>query len=807
MVDSHCPYCALQCGMSLTVPGPVPAEEPQVGAPPRSRDRLVPRADAPLRLDGGAPTSGSAASSAGPPRLLPVVAPREFPTNRGGLCQKGWTSASVLDASDRLTVPLVRGASGELEPATWDAALDLVAGRLASLAAEHGPQAVGVFGGGGLTNEKAYALGKFARTVLRTPDIDYNGRFCMASAAAGMNRSFGVDRGLPFPLADVGGAQAVLLLGSNVAETMPPAVQHLAGARGRGGLVVVDPRRSVTARLTEDGAGVHLAPVPGTDLVVLLGLLHVLLAEGLADRAYLAERTSGFDDVARSVAAWWPERCEGVSGVPADELRRVARLLAAASPDQGGAGVYVLTGRGVEQSTQGTATVTAAINLALALGLPGRAGSGYGAITGQGNGQGGREHGQKADQLPGYRKIDDPAARAHVAAVWGVDPESLPGPGKPAVQLLRSLGTPDGPKALLVHGSNLVVSAPNASAVVDRLRSLDLLVVCDFVPSETARLADVVLPVTQWAEEEGTMTSLEGRVIRRRKAVDAPGEARSELWILAELARRLGSEVSFPTDPAVVFDELARASAGGPADYSGLSHARLDADEAEAGPGLFWPVPAGEAGASAGAENNTAPVTAPGSGHSVVLDGGADGAPHPGTPRMFLERFPTPDGRARMVPVDHTGPSDDVRADAPVYLVTGRVLQHYQSGAQTHRVADLERMVPAPYVELHPMLGFRLGVPDGARVRLTSARGWVEADARWTDALRPDTVFMPFHWSGVGSVNRVTTDATDPISGMPEFKVCAVDVTPVPTGLSGALPGMGRGASANPAEKEKEAAR
>ncbi|WP_369370710.1 molybdopterin oxidoreductase family protein [Promicromonospora sp. Populi] len=715
-VDSHCPYCALQCGMSLTRP----------------------------RADGG---SGASA---------PVVQPRDFPTNRGGLCQKGWTSAAVLGVADRLVTPLIRGESGELEPASWDAALDLVASRLAALAAEHGPGAVAVFGGGGLTNEKAYALGKFARTVLRTPNIDYNGRFCMASAAAGMNRSFGVDRGLPFPLSDVGGAQAVLLLGSNLAETMPPAVQHLAGARAAGGLVVVDPRRSATARLAEDpgsgrpAEGVHLAPVPGTDLAVLLGLLHVVLAEQLADREYLEARTTGFDDVARSVAAWWPERVEAVSGVPADDLRRVARLLAAAAPVHGGAGAYVLTGRGVEQSTQGTATVTASINLALALGLPGRVGSGYGAITGQGNGQGGREHGQKADQLPGYRKIDDPAAREHVAGVWGVDPETLPGPGLPAVQLLKSLGTPGGPRALMVHGSNLVVSAPNAGRVIDRLKSLDLLVVCDFVPSETALLADVVLPVTQWAEEEGTMTSLEGRVIRRRAVVAPPGEARSELWIFAELARRLGapSALAFPTEPAVVFDELARASAGGPADYSGLSHARLDADEAVGGPGLFWPVPA--------------------------LPG------HAGTPRLFLDRFPTPDGRARLIAVDHSGPSDDVRPGAPFYLVTGRVLQHYQSGAQTHRVAELERLVAEPYVELHPVLGSRIGVPDGARVRLTSSRGRVEATARWTDAVRPDTVFMPFHWSGIGSVNQVTTDATDPISGMPEFKVCAVDVSVVP---------------------------
>ncbi|MEG3614192.1 molybdopterin oxidoreductase family protein [Isoptericola haloaureus] len=728
---THCPYCALQCGMELT------------------------------------PVEGTASSTPAPGgrEPLPVtVNPRDFPTNAGRLCQKGWTAAAVLDVPDRITTPLVRGADGELAPATWDEALELITARVRAIQAEHGPEGVAIFGGGGLTNEKAYALGKFARTVLRTPNIDYNGRFCMSSAAAAGNRAFGVDRGLPFPLTDLGGAEAILLLGSNPAETMPPFVQHLAGARGAAGLVIVDPRRSATARLTEDGQGVHVQPVPGTDLVVLLALLHVVIAEKLVDTAYLTERTAGYDDVVRSVSAWWPERAETVCGVPAEDLRRLARRLAAASPARGGRGAYVLTGRGVEQSAQGTATVTAAINLSLALGLVGREGSGYGCLTGQGNGQGGREHGQKSDQLPGYRKIDDPAARAHVASVWGVDPDTIPGPGKPAVALLNSLATPGGPQALFVHGSNVLVSAPNADRVRERLEALDLLVVCDFVPSETARIADVVLPVTQWAEEEGTMTSLEGRVIRRRQAVDAPGQARSELWLLAELARRLGSGVHFGTDPADVFDELARASAGGPADYSGLSHARLDAHEDGGGSGLYWPCPAPA----------DAPADASGDGHA----GSPARGEHPGTPRMFLDTFGTPDGRARMVPVDHGGPADDVRGDAPTYLVTGRVLQHYQSGAQTRRVPDLDRLVPEPYVELHPQLGLRVGVADGDRVRLTSTRGMVEAVARWTDAVRPEVVFMPFHWGGLGGVNRITSDAVDPISSMPEFKVCAVQVSP-----------------------------
>lgn len=702
--DTHCPYCALQCAMTLT-PSPV---------------------------------AGEGVS----------VAPRAFPTSRGGLCHKGWTSAEVLTLGERITTPLLRGPGGQLEPASWEQALAFIAGKVQAVQDAHGRDAVGVFGGGGLTNEKAYQLGKFTRTVLRTRHIDYNGRFCMASAAAASNRSLGIDRGLPFPVADIGSADAVLLLGSNVADTMPPFVQHLAGVRERGGLIVVDPRRSATAALTDadgqGGGGLHLQALPGTDQTLLLGLLHLVVAEGLVDEEYLAARTSGWDEVRRSVALWWPGRVAATTGVPEESLRRAVAMLAAASPARGGRGAMILSGRGSEQHTDGTDTVTAAINLALALGLPGRPASGYGCLTGQGNGQGGREHGQKSDQLPGYRMIDDPAAREHVAGVWGVDPASLPGKGVPAVELLGKLGGEV--KALFVHGANVLVSAPDATAVRRRLEKLDLLVVCDFVPSETAQLADVVLPVTQWAEEEGTMTNLEGRVLRRRKAIDPPGQVRSELQILADLALALGSDVHFDTEPAVVFDELARASAGGRADYAGLSHAILDAEEEG---GYHWPV----------ASVSTSSTSARSS-----------------TPRLFARRFAHPDGRARMIAVSPGAPADDLRRDAPVYLVTGRVLAQYQSGAQTRRVDALNAVAPAAFVELHPHLARLHQIDDGDDVAVTSVRGTAIARARITTTIRPDTVFMPFHWSGDGMANAVTNDACDPVSGMPEFKVCAVTV-------------------------------
>lgn len=741
-VDTHCPYCALQCAQTAeTLP------------------------------------DGLAAERGGP---IHVVG-RDFPTNRGGMCQKGWTSPRVLAAPDRLCTPLVRTGDGELRAATWDEALDRTARGVREIWRRAGRSGVAVFGGGGLTNEKAYTLGKFARTVLGTPYVDYNGRFCMASAAAGANAVLGIDRGLPFPLADLGGAQAVLLLGSNLAETMPPALAHLTGARARGGLIVSDPRHTPTAALCDDGGGRHLQAVPGTDLELVLGLAHLVLARGWHDAAYLAERTTGLDQLERAVAAWWPERVEAVTGVPREHLERAARLLADASPARGGTGAYVLTGRGVEQSTRGTATVVAAIDLALLLGLPGRVGSGYGAITGQGNGQGGREHGQKADQLPGYRSIEDDSARAHVAAVWGVDPANLPRSGLPAVDLLRRLGTPTGPRALFVHGSNVAICSPRADRVAERLRALDLLVVCDVVPSETALLADVVLPVTQWAEEEGTMTSLEGRVLRRRRVLAPPPGVRSELDVWADLARRLGSPVAFATDPSDVFDELARASAGGRADYSGLSHARLDEGEA-----LYWPCPA--VGPDGGTDGEAG--DGPGSG--------PDGEPrHPGTPRLFLDRFAHPDGRARLtVPPVAAGDapvSAPTAADAdgfPVHLVTGRLLAHYQSGAQTRRVPELVRSAGGVRLELHPLLAEALDVEDGEDVRITTAWGTASIPASVSPDIRYDTVFWPFHYSGADSVNRLVGDEVDPVSGMPRFKVTPARVARagVPAGLPAGLP-------------------
>ena len=685
-IPTHCPYCSLQCGITL-----------QTGTAPHP----------------------------------PVVTPQDdFPTNRGGLCAKGWTSTELLDHPERLAVPLVRDSRDEaLRPATWDDALGRIVAAVRRSQDLYGLDSVGCFGGGGLTNEKAYQFGKFARVALRTSAIDYNGRFCMSSAATASNRAFGIDRGLPFPLTDIAEADAVLMVGSNPADTMPPAMQWFDAGRARGARhVVVDPRVTATAR----GSHLHLQPSPGTDLALANGMLHLAIREGYVDERYVDERTSGFDAVRRAVRGYWPDRVERITGVPAGDLEAAVRILGEAGR------AMILTARGAEQHSSGTDTTQAFVNLALALGLPGRPFSGYGTVTGQGNGQGGREHGQKADQLPGYRRLDDPAARAHVAAVWGVDPDDLPMPGRSAYEMLDRLGTDGGVRTMLVLASNIAVSAPRAGHVAERLRALDFLAVSDFFLSETAAMADVVLPTAQWAEEEGTMTNLEGRVILRRKAMSPPPGVRTDLQILRGLAERLGRD-GFDDEPRNVFDELRRASAGGIADYAGITYERIAAEE-----GVFWPCPATD---------------------------------HPGTPRLFTDDFPTADGRARFHAVEHQGPGEVPDDAYPYVLTTGRLLRHYQSGAQTRRVPALAMSEPDGIVEMHDVLARRIGVASGDMVRLDTRRGTAVMRARVSKAIRQDTVFAPFHWGGDAAANLLTNPALDPHSKMPEFKACAVNVT------------------------------
>ncbi len=697
-IATHCPYCAFQCGMQLDVSG----GEPQV--------------------------RGNS----------------HFPVNNGALCVKGWTAVQTLAHPDRLQSPLARNRHGDLVPVSWEDALGLVVEAIRDTQVRYGPDAVGVLGGGSLTNEKAYLLGKFARVGLGTSNIDYNGRFCMSSGAAAAIQAFGIDRGLPFPVRDIAGADVILLAGSNVAETMPPIMQYFgAQLRNSGRLIVSDPRKTPTA----ETATLHLKNVPGTDAALANGLLHLLIRNRSTNTGYIENCTEGFDAVKASVADYRPEHVERVTGVPEAQLLEAAEMLGSAGT------VMVLTGRGVDQQSQGVNNTLAFINIALALGQVGKRYGGYGCLTGQGNGQGGREHGQKADQLPGYRDIRNPAARRHVASVWGVPEDTIPGPGVSAYEMLDLAGTDDGVRTLLVAGTNPAVSSPNGLHVEERLKALDFMAVSDFFLSETASMADVVLPTTQWAEEDGTVTNLDGRVILRQQATKAPEGVRSDIDLVSELAQRLGKGRYFEyADTEAVFSELRRASAGGVADYSGITYEKIRNKD-----GVYWPCPSRS---------------------------------HPGTPRLFGNadaaaaanglrpppEFPTVSGRARFHAVGHRSPAEVPDPEYPLYLTTGRVLAHYQSGNQTRRLDRLTKTAPEAVLELHPIVARRHNISDHDRVRVETRRGYATFRAKLSTAIREDTVFAAFHWAGTESVNRLTNPALDQTSRMPELKVCAARI-------------------------------
>jgi assimilatory nitrate reductase catalytic subunit len=421
--------------------------------------------------------------------------------------------------------------------------------------------------------------------------------------------------------------------------------------------------------------------------------------------------------------------------VQPDLIRRVAEVWGRARTS------FLLHARGIEQHTKGVDNVLGCINLVLATGRIGREGCGYGTITGQGNGQGGREHGHKCDQLPGNRDIENPDHRAHICKVWGITDAELPRKGKSAVELFEAMH--EGEIAGLLNiCCNPMVSHPDTNFVRETLENLEFLCVIDFFMSETARYADVVLPGSLHEEEEGTSTSAEARVCRIRAAVDPPGNARQDSWILLELARLLGKPHLFPfRNTREIFEELRVASKGGTADYFGITWERIDREM-----GVFWPCP----------EIN-----------------------HPGTPRLFEDhRSYHPDARFHLHPTPYRPSFEVPDAEFPIYYTTGRSVFHYLSGTQTRRIKFLVDQCPGPVCEMHPMLAGKLGLKNRQIVTVESRRGALTVPLEVTESIRPDTVFVPYHWAERLAANQLTVRALDPVSRMPEFKVAACRVRP-----------------------------
>ena len=670
----------------------------------------------------------------------------EFPFNRGMLCPKGVRRYLQSGHHDRLTSAYVRDPSSSegFRAVPYDQAIRKVADEIGRIQSLHGPSAFAVLGGASLVSEKTYLLGKFARMCLKTPYIDYNGRLCMVSAGAGNKKAFGIDRGAN-PWNDILGAEVVWISGANVGECAPITTNYVWQARENGArVIVVDPRITPLARTCD----LFLPIKPGRDAALFNGVLRLMIENDWLDHDFIREHTVGFDALAEHVQEWTPRRTAEVTGIAERAIRQAAEWWGTAKTS------FLMHARGIEHSTHGVQNVLGAINIVMASGRIGRENCGYATITGQGNGQGGREHGQKCDQLPGGRDIDNPEHRAFVAGVWGVNPDELPHRGVDCYEIFRKVDAGE-IRGLLSISINPAVSLPDSAFIKRMLAKLEFYVCIDFFLSETARFADVVLPGSQHEEDEGVVCSAEGRVIKINKAVDPPGEAKQDWKIIQDIAKALGRERGFTFhSPGEVFEEMRRASAGGVNDYSGISYEKVERNM-----GVFWPCPAT----------------------------GPDGEPidHPGTPRLFepgswnpiakgAGPFYFPDGRARFNVAKYSPPAEDVDAEYPLMLTTGRVVSHFLSGCQTRRIGPLEDQYPEPLLELHPHLAKKLGVADRDWVTVESRRGAVTIRAQVVSTIRPDTVFVPYHWAGAKSINQVTIAAQDPISKIPEYKVCAV---------------------------------
>ncbi|MEP1087535.1 molybdopterin oxidoreductase family protein [Algoriphagus sp.] len=657
----------------------------------------------------------------------------EFPFNEGRLCPKGVQRYLQNNHPDRLLTPLQRVEGKGFESTTWENAMNRTVSEIQRIQSSYGKDSFAMLSGVSLTNEKSYMVGKFARVALKTANLDYNGRLCMVSAGAGNKKAFGLDR-ISNSWEDLKHAKVIIIAGANVSETFPTLTHYIWQARDNGAkLIVVDPRMTPIART----ADLHLPVKPGGDSALFGAMLKILVDNDWLDHDFIDNYTSGFQETIDAVKDYDLAWAEETTGVSAAKIQQAAELWGKANTS------FLLHARGIEHHSKGVDNVLSCINLVLATGRIGKPYCGYGTITGQGNGQGGREHGHKCDQLPGNRDITNPEHRQYIADVWGIDEKDMPGKGLSAYEIVEAIHRGE-IKGLITICFNPLVSLPNNNFVREALEKLEYYVCIDFFLNETARHADIILPGSLHEEEEGTVTTAEGRVVKINEAVTPPGEARKDSEILIEIAKRLGAGDKFPYKKAEdVFNELRVASKGGTADYFGITYEKIEKNM-----GVFWPCPSED---------------------------------HPGTPRLWEDKkFRTPDGKAHFNPVPYREPSEVVDKEYPVVMTTGRVVSQYLSGTQTRRIGKLVDQYPEPLLEMHPSLAYQYGIKDGDEVTVKTRRGEATFPAQIVETIREDTVFIPYHWGGKLSANQLTIGTLDPISKIPEFKVCACQL--VPTG-------------------------
>jgi anaerobic selenocysteine-containing dehydrogenase len=662
-------------------------------------------------------------------RAVSVRGDSDHPVNTGALCPKGLSEHEAIGAADRARTPLLRR-DGRLRRTGWDDAIAAMVSAFRDTQARHGPNGVGVISTGQLVTEEFYTLGKLVQLGLGTRHYDGNTTLCMSTAVAGYKRSFGSD-GPPGAYEDFERADLILLIGANIADNHPILWQRLERNQDKT-LIVVDPRVTKTAMR----ADVHLPLKPRSDLALLNGLIHILIEAQLIDRDYIAAHTTDFDALRESVRRYTPAYVAEITGLSTEQLYKTAWLYGRAH-----AAVIGWT-MGVNHSSKGTETVNAINNLALITGHIGRAGAAPFSITGQCNAMGTREAGFTSS-LPGYRKFESQSDREELAALWGLPLDRIPTARGHAYPDIIEAALQGRIRALWIIGTNPIVSYPNLGVLRQSLESLDFLVVQDgFHPTPTTAIADLVLPAAMWGEKEGTFTNSERRVSKVNRAVDPPGDARSDFDIFLAVAGALGCrDELFPgwTTPADAFAEWKRVSAGRLCDYSGMSY-----DALERNGGMQWPYPEGSTGEAA-------------------------------IRRLYTDGvFPTDDGKARLIPTEWEPFPEQPRPGFPLILNTGRTIEHWHTRTKTGRVPILDWLSPAAWVEVNPRDARHINVKPSDRVDVVSQRGRISnLRVRLTETVAPGQVFVPFHWAAFNA-NQVTQSAFDPISREPNYKQCAV---------------------------------
>ncbi|MEV7084648.1 molybdopterin-dependent oxidoreductase [Streptomyces sp. NPDC093085] len=694
------------------------------------------------------------------------------PANRGRLCTKGATSAALLTAPGRLTTALVREERGEAPvPSPTEAAVAETARRLRAILDRDGPDAIALYVSGQMSLEAQYLANKLAKGFLRTNRVESNSRLCMASAGSGYKLSLGAD-GPPGSYEDFEHADVFLVTGSNMADCHPVLFLRMmervrAGAR----LIVVDPRRTATAAK----AGLFLQIRPGTDLALLNGLLHLLVENGRTDPEFIAEHTEGWAEMPAFLAAYPPAEVAEITGIPEADIRRAAEWI-------GDAGAWMSCWTmGLNQSTHGTWNTNALVNLHLATGAICRPGAGPFSLTGQPNAMGGREMGYMGPGLPGQRSVLVAEERSFTEELWGVPPGTIrpDGFGEGTVDLFRRMADGD-IKACWIICTNPVASVAHRATVIEGLERAEFVVTQDvFAETETNAYADIALPAALWAESEGVQVNSERTLTLSRRAVEPPGEAWPDWLIIARVACAMGYEDAFGYGSAEeIFEEIKRAwNPKTGYDLRGVSYERL-----RGGP-VQWPSATAD-----GPDRN--PVRYLNDGVSQSLAVGADGS----RPRLA---FPTPSGRAVFHPRPHLPAAELPDDDFPFVLNTGRLPHQWHTLTKTGKVAELNKLDPGPFVEIHPDDARDLGIAEGDAVEVASRRGRAVLPAVVTERVRPGGCFAPFHWNDLFGeytcVNAVTNDAVDPISFQPELKVCAVSLTRLAAGAEGAAGGASSG--------------